>query len=70
MIELSEKYQNDRRILKCDYIRHSPSEIRTINSPNSQKYTNTPKKDSVFSLLKNYIDLNFDVTCCYWYQIC
>ena len=61
MIELSEKYQNDRRILKCDYIRYSPSEIRTINSPSSQKYTNIPKKDSVFSLLNNYIDLNIAV---------
>ena len=61
MIEQSEKYQNDRRILKCDYIRYSPSEIRTINSHSSQKDTNIPKKDSVFSLLNNYIDLNFDV---------
>ena len=38
MFKLSEKYEIDRRILKCDYIRYSPSEISTINTPNSQIY--------------------------------
>ena len=27
MFNLCEKYEVDRRILKCDYIRYSPSEI-------------------------------------------
>ena len=36
MFKLSEKYQIDRRILKCDYISYSPCEINTINTPNSQ----------------------------------
>ena len=36
MFKLSENYEIDRRILKCDYIRYSPSEIFTINTPNSQ----------------------------------
>ena len=61
MFRLSERYQIDRRILKCDYIRYSPSEISTINTANSQIYFNIAREDSLFSLLKSYIDLNFDV---------
>ena len=36
MFKLIEKYEIDRRILKCDYLRYSPSEIGRINTPNSQ----------------------------------
>ena len=36
MFKLSEIYEVDRRILKCDYIRCSPAEILTINNANSQ----------------------------------
>ena len=61
MFRLSEKYQIERRIQKCDYIRYSPSEISTINTANSQIYNNIPREDSLISLLKSYIDLNFDV---------
>ena len=61
MFKLSEKYEVDRRILKCDYIRYSPSEISTINTANSQIYINIPREDSLISLLTSYIDLNFDV---------
>ena len=61
MFKLSEKYEIDRRILKCDYIRYSPSEISTINTPNSQIYINIPREDSVISLLNSYLELNFDV---------
>ena len=61
MFRLSEKYQIDRRILKCDFIRYSPSEISTINTANSQIYINIPREDSLISLLNSYIDLNFDV---------
>ena len=60
MFKLNEKYKIDRRILKCDYIRYSPSEIITINTPNSQIYINIPREDSVISLLNSYIELNFD----------
>ena len=60
MFRLSEKYQIDRRIQKCDYIRYSPSEISTINTANSQIYINIPREDSLMSLLKSYIDLNFE----------
>ena len=61
MFKLSEKYEIDRRIQKCDYIRYSPSEISTINTPNSQIYTKIPREDSVISLLNSYLELNFDV---------
>ena len=47
--------------MKCDYIRYSPSEFNTINTPNSQIDVNVPRVDSVISLLNNYIELNFDV---------
>ena len=61
MFKLSEKYGVDRRILKCDYIRYSPTEISTINTANSQMYINIPREDAVISLLNSYIELNFDV---------
>ena len=61
MFKLSQKYEIDRRFLKCYYIRYSPSEISTINTPNSQIYINIPREDSVISLLNSYLELNFDV---------
>ena len=61
MFKLSEKYEIGRKILKCDFIRLSPSEISTINTPNSQKYINIPREDSVISLLNSYLELNYDV---------
>ena len=61
MFKLNEKYEVDRRILKCDYIRHSPAETSTRNTPNSQIYISIPRKDSVISLLNSYLDLNFEV---------
>ena len=62
MFKLNEKYEIDRRILKCDYIQYSPSETSTINTPNSQIYINIPREDSVISLLNSYIEINFDVS--------
>ena len=47
--------------LKLKYIRYSPAEISTINTANSQIYINTPREDSVISLLNSYLELNFDV---------
>ena len=61
MIKLSEKYSVNRDILKCDYIRYSPSEISTINTANSQVYINIPREDRVISLLNSYLELNFVV---------
>ena len=61
MFKLSENYEIDRRILKSNYVRYSPTEISTINTANSQVYINVPREDSVTSLLSSYIEVNFDV---------
>ena len=61
MFKLNENYEVDTRILKCDYIRYSPAETSTINTPNSQIYINIPREDSVISLLNSYLDLSFEV---------
>ena len=61
MFKLNERYEINRRGLKCDYIRYSPSEISTINTLNSQIYINIPREGSVISLLNSYFELNFDV---------
>ena len=61
MFKLNEKYEINRDILKCDYIRYSPSEISTKNTTNSQVYNNIPREDSVISLLNSYLELDFDV---------
>ena len=61
MFKLSENYEVDRRIAKCDYIRYSPAEISTINTAKSQIYINIPREDSFISLLNSYVELNFDV---------
>ena len=61
MFKLNEKYQIDRGILKCDYIRYLTSELSTINAPNSQSYINIPRSDAVNSLLNSLLDLNFHV---------
>ena len=61
MFKLSESYEFDRKIRKCDYIRYSPSEISTINTANSQIYINIPREDSVISLLNSYLELNLEV---------
>ena len=61
MFKLNEKYEINRDVLKCDYIRYSPSEISTINTTISQVYINIPREDSVISLLNSYLELDFDV---------
>ena len=60
MFKPNEKYEINRDILKCDYIRYSPTEISTINNTNSQVYINVPREDSVISLLNTYLELDFD----------
>ena len=61
MFKLNEKYEINRDILKCDYIRYSPSEISPINTTNSKVYINIPREDSVISLSNSYLELDFDV---------
>ena len=43
MFKPSEKCSTNRDIPKRVYIRYSPSEISTINTPNSQVYINIPR---------------------------
>ena len=62
MFQLNEKYEGNRNLLKCDYIRYSPSEISAINSANSRKCINITRVDSGISLLNSCLDLNFDVS--------
>ena len=61
MFKLYQKYEINTYILKCDFIRYSPSEISTINTTNSQVYIIIPRENSVNSLLKSYLEINFDV---------
>ena len=61
MFKLNEKYGTKRNILKCDCIRYNPSEIGTIDTPNSQIYINIPTEDSGVLLLNSYFELNLDV---------
>ena len=56
MSKLKEKYEFDRRILKCDCIRYSPAVPSTIVTPNSQIYINIPRDASVISLLNNCLE--------------
>ena len=62
MFKLNEKYEVNRSILKCDYIRYSPSEIRTVNAFLFQIYIIIPTEDYVISLLNSYLDLYFYVS--------
>ena len=60
MFKLIEKYEINRNFLKCDFITYSPSDIRTIDTANSQKHNKLPREDSVNSLLIGYLHLDFD----------
>ena len=48
-----------KNILKCDYLLTIKKSTR--NTANSQIYNNTPREDSVFSVLNTYFDIYFDV---------
>ena len=61
MFTLKENFEVDKRILECDYVRYSPAETSTINTPNSQIYINKHREDSLISFLYSCLDLNFEV---------
>ena len=48
MFKLNGSYELDRKSLKCDYKRCSPSEISTMNTPNTQIYINIPRQILLF----------------------
>ena len=60
MFELNENYEDDGKILKCDYDRYRPAETSTKNTPNKQIYNNIPRVYSVISLLKRHLDIHFE----------
>ena len=53
MLKLNERYEVDRKVLKCDYMRYSQSENSTMNTATSQIYITIPREDSLISLLKS-----------------
>ena len=57
MLKLNEKYEVDRKNLKCYYIRYSSSDITTTNTVSSQVYVVIPRRNSVISLLNSYLEL-------------
>ena len=61
MFKVSEKYDVNRSILKYDFLRYSPSEVSTINNPNSQIYFIIPRRDSGNGLKGILLRLNADV---------
>ena len=61
MSKLNESYEVDWRIVKRDYIRYSPADTSTTNTPGSQTNINIPRKDSVISLVNSSLELNFEV---------
>ena len=61
MVKLNQKYEIDRKILKYDFTRYSPPEKNPLNTPDSQRFMNIPRKGSDISLLSSYLDKNFDV---------
>ena len=61
MFKLNENYEIDRRILECDYVTYTPAETSTVNTSNSQIYSNIPREDSDISLLKRYLNLKLEV---------
>ena len=60
MFKLKENFEIKKNVLKCDFIRYSPSKISRITTANSQIFIEIPRKDSVFSLLNSNFDLYFD----------
>ena len=62
MLNLNGNYEEDRRILKCDFITYSPAEVSTIKTPNSQMDINIPRKNSVISFSDSFFELNFELT--------
>ena len=56
MFKLNEKYEVDRRIMKCDCIRCSLAETSTIKISNSRMFIKIPREDFVLSLIKSCFD--------------
>ena len=60
MFNLSQKYVADRLILKCEYIKYTPSSF-VVNGKNNQFFIDMHREDSAFSLTDSYFELDFNV---------
>ena len=61
MFKINQNEEVDRKTFKCNYIRYSPSQKKTIKPAISQICVNIPREDSVNFLLNIYLDLDCDV---------
>ena len=61
MLKINKNYDSDRKILKCYYIRCSPAETSTINTPESQICIKIHGEYSNNSLLNSYLQLSSEV---------
>ena len=55
-----ERYEKDRSILKCEYIRCSPPTLNNVKNPIQQSLIDIPKEDSVQGLKVGYFEKKFD----------
>ena len=62
MLNLSQKYADDRPIIKCDYVRHIKSSLNLVSADNNQIFNVVPREDSAISLKDSFIELDFNVT--------
>ena len=62
MFILSQKFAVDRLILKCDYIRYTPTSLNLVNWENNQVFIDIPREDSAILLKHSYLELDFSVT--------
>ena len=61
MFKLNEKNENNRNILKCDYIRYSPSEISTKTQLILKYIYQYTQRRFCYISVNSYLELNFDV---------
>ena len=59
MLQINERYEVDRSIFKCDYIRYTPTSLNNVETPNTQTFIDIPKEDDVNFLRDSYFELDF-----------
>ena len=62
MLKINERYEVDRFIFDCVYIRCTPKSLKNVNTDNTQAFIHIPTEDSVISIKDCYIELDFKVT--------
>ena len=61
MFSLKSKYILEKPIHKNDFIKHSPSNLATVNNTDSNNSINLPREDAYISLQLSYISLEIEV---------